>query len=83
MQMVANGYGITLVPRVAVDVEVRDDRVKLLRFSAPEPGRIIGMTWRRASTRKADFQALGALIVEALGVEALHPADRTPARHKA
>src|SRR5262249_43739650 len=27
MQMVANGYGVTLVPRVAVDVEVRDDRV--------------------------------------------------------
>ena len=35
MQMVANGYGITLVPRVAVDVEVRDERVKLLRFAEP------------------------------------------------
>ena len=32
MQMVANGYGVTLVPEVAVDVELRDDRVKLLRF---------------------------------------------------
>src|SRR2546429_103031 len=28
MQMVASGYGVTLVPEVAVDVEVRDDRVK-------------------------------------------------------
>lgn len=35
MQMVANGYGVTLLPSVAVDVEVRDDRVKLLRFSNP------------------------------------------------
>jgi LysR family hydrogen peroxide-inducible transcriptional activator len=26
MQMVANGYGITLLPSVAVDVEVRDQR---------------------------------------------------------
>ena len=34
MQMVANGYGITLLPHVAVDVEVRDKRVRLLRFTA-------------------------------------------------
>src|SRR6516225_1331243 len=39
MQMVANGYGVTLVPEVAVDVEVRDERVKLLRFAPPVPGR--------------------------------------------
>jgi len=30
MQMVANGYGITLLPRVALPVEVRDERVKVL-----------------------------------------------------
>jgi LysR family hydrogen peroxide-inducible transcriptional activator len=67
MQMVANGYGVTLVPEVAVDVEVRDERVKLLRFTAPEPGRIIGLGWRRTSPRKADFLALGQIAVEALG----------------
>ena len=67
MQMVANGYGVTLVPEVAVDVEVRDERVKLLRFSAPEPGRTIGLGWRRTSPRKADFLALGRIAVEALG----------------
>jgi LysR family hydrogen peroxide-inducible transcriptional activator len=67
MQMVANGYGVTLVPRVAVDVEVRDDRVKLLRFAAPEPGRIVGLAWRRTSPRKIDFIALGQLVTETLG----------------
>ena len=66
MQMVANGYGVTLVPEVAVDVEVRDKRVKLLRFTAPEPGRTIGLGWRRTSPRKADFLALGRIAVEAL-----------------
>jgi len=35
MQMVANGYGVTLVPEVAVGVEARDDRVKLMRFVEP------------------------------------------------
>ena len=34
MQMVANGYGVTLVPQIAVDVEVRDERVKLLALRA-------------------------------------------------
>jgi LysR family hydrogen peroxide-inducible transcriptional activator len=68
MQMVANRYGVTLVPEVALDVEVRDERVKLLRFAAPEPGRTIGLAWRRTSPRKVDFIALGQLVVEALGL---------------
>jgi LysR family transcriptional regulator, hydrogen peroxide-inducible genes activator len=66
MQMVANGFGVTLVPEVAVDVEVRDDRVKLLRFAAPEPGRTVGLAWRRTSPRKADFVTLGEIAVEVL-----------------
>ena len=68
MQMVANGYGVTLVPEVAIDVGARDERVKLLRFAAPEPGRTIGLAWRRTSPRKDDFVALGKLAVEALHV---------------
>jgi LysR family hydrogen peroxide-inducible transcriptional activator len=67
MPMVANGYGVTLVPEVAIDVEVRDERVKLLRSARPEPGRMIGLGWRRTSPRKVDFVALGQLITEALG----------------
>jgi LysR family hydrogen peroxide-inducible transcriptional activator len=69
MQMVAHGYGITLLPRVAVDVELRDERVKLLRFAEPVPGRLVGLAWRRTSPRKADFVALGQLITETLGMK--------------
>jgi len=78
MQMVANGYGITLVPKVATDVEARDRRVKLLRFAAPEPGRTIGLAWRRTSPRKADFVALGELVTEALGFGVPQVARRNP-----
>jgi LysR family hydrogen peroxide-inducible transcriptional activator len=66
MQMVANGYGVTLVPEVAIDVEVRDERVKLLRFVPPLPGRTIGMGWRHTSPRKVDFVALGQVVTETL-----------------
>jgi len=70
MQMVANGYGVTLLPQVAVDAELRDRRVKLLRFSEPEPARTVGLAWRRTSPRKKDFAALGAMIIKALGSDA-------------
>jgi LysR family hydrogen peroxide-inducible transcriptional activator len=74
-QMVANGYGVTLVPEVAVDVEVRDARIKLLRFTAPEPGRTIGLAWRRTSPRKADFFALGQIAIESLRPKMSYAAD--------
>ena len=66
MQMVANGYGVTLLPQVAVDAELRDRRVKLLRFAEPEPVRTIGLAWRRTSPRKKDFAALGKIAKSAL-----------------
>ena len=68
MQMVANGYGVTLLPEVAADAAGRDKRVKLLRFSAPEPARTIGLAWRRTSPRRKDFEALGRIVTQALGV---------------
>ena len=66
MQMVANGYGVTLLPEVAAGVEVRDSRVKLLRFVEPQPTRSIGLAWRRTSPRARDFVALGEAVSETL-----------------
>ena len=66
MQMVANGYGVTLLPQMAADAEARDRRVKLLGFVPPRPGRTIGLAWRRTSPRKADFIALAQLISKAV-----------------
>jgi LysR family hydrogen peroxide-inducible transcriptional activator len=64
MQMVANGYGVTLLPEIAANIEARDDRVKLLRFSEPGPSRIIGLAWRKTSARAHDFRALGEIVTE-------------------
>jgi LysR family hydrogen peroxide-inducible transcriptional activator len=68
MQMVANGYGITLIPQIAADVERRDGRVKFLRLENPQPGRSIGLVFRRTSPRKADFTALGEIVTQSLDV---------------
>jgi LysR family hydrogen peroxide-inducible transcriptional activator len=75
MQMVANNYGVTLLPQVAAGDNVRDSRVKLLRFAEPQPARTIGLAWRRTSPRKRDFTALGEIVVQALD-------QPTPARDK-
>lgn len=81
LQMVANGYGVTLLPEVAIDVELRDSRVKLLRFAEPQPARCIGLIWRRTSPSGGDFRAFGRIVIEALSpaqalfakVQALEP----------
>jgi LysR family transcriptional regulator, hydrogen peroxide-inducible genes activator len=72
LQMVASGYGVTLLPEVAIDVEIRDERVKLLRFVEPQPQRNIGLAWRPTSPRKADFAELGRILLKTLKREPLH-----------
>ncbi|MEL6297500.1 MAG: LysR substrate-binding domain-containing protein [Pseudomonadota bacterium] len=49
VQMVGAGFGVTLIPEMAVDVETRSAPVAVSRFRAPEPSRRIGMVWRKSS----------------------------------
>jgi LysR family transcriptional regulator, hydrogen peroxide-inducible genes activator len=63
VQMVANGYGITLLPEMAISSEIhRGGDIRLLRFPAPEPKREIGLAWRKTSPRKAEFMQFGQLL---------------------
>ncbi|MEX2528643.1 MAG: LysR substrate-binding domain-containing protein [Gemmatimonadota bacterium] len=64
LQMVAHGMGVTLLPEMAAAAEIRDDRVRLLRFQDPEPSREIGLVWRRTSPHGRRYRALGQLLVE-------------------
>jgi LysR family hydrogen peroxide-inducible transcriptional activator len=65
MQMVANGFGTTLLPAMALPVELRREMpVKLYRFRDPAPRRSIGLVWRRTSPRRADVEALGGILGE-------------------
>jgi LysR family hydrogen peroxide-inducible transcriptional activator len=76
MQMVANGYGETLIPQIAADVERRDGRIKFLRLENPQPGRTIGLAFRRTSPRKADFAALGAMVEESVELSSSKTANK-------
>jgi LysR family hydrogen peroxide-inducible transcriptional activator len=76
MQMVANGYGVTLVPEIAAELEVRDKRVMLRRFAAPEPGRTIGLARRKTSPRRRDFDALAEATKAAVLSRQIRPERR-------
>lgn len=64
LEMVAAGYGITLLPEIAADSELTDARIELHHFAPPEPKRTIGLAWRKTTARAKDFFALAHLIME-------------------
>lgn len=65
--MVAAGQGITLVPELAIPVDLAaPSKLVLVRFEPPEPCRHIGLVWRRSSIRTRDFRILGHLLKELL-----------------
>jgi LysR family transcriptional regulator, hydrogen peroxide-inducible genes activator len=66
--MVANGYGCTILPELAVPVEVGDRQgIRVVPFQRPPPVRTVGLAWRRTSPRRGEFLTFGEVIVEALG----------------
>ncbi|CAN5176942.1 hydrogen peroxide-inducible genes activator OxyR [soil metagenome] len=65
VQMVANGLGMTLLPEIAVPLESRHGDIHLMRFSDPEPQRVIGLAWRKSSPRKRHFAEFGKMITAA------------------
>ncbi len=65
VEMVSAGFGITLLPEVAVPMESRGRQMQLIRFVDPQPTRKIGLVWRATSPRKTDFQELAALVKRA------------------
>jgi LysR family hydrogen peroxide-inducible transcriptional activator len=71
VQMVANGFGVTLLPKMSLETEARRGDIQLLAFAPPEPSRKIGLAWRQSSPRKRDFEELGAAILRADGTKHL------------
>lgn len=63
-QMVAGGIGTTLLPELALEVECSAKGLVAIPFADPSPHRDVGLVWRRASSRAAEFRLLGETLVE-------------------
>ena len=63
VQMVAGGFGVTLLPRLAADAGVASGAPVTMRpFSSPVVGRAIGMAWRESSSREKEALMLVDLL---------------------
>lgn len=62
VQMVANGLGVTLLPKMAVESGVLAGTDLVTRPIADAGSRGIGLAWRPSSPRKADFRALAEVL---------------------
>jgi LysR family hydrogen peroxide-inducible transcriptional activator len=66
VQMVGAGIGVTMIPEMAVGVETQSARVACTNFQGPQPGRTIGMIWRKSTPLAAELSEI-AEVVKASG----------------
>jgi LysR family hydrogen peroxide-inducible transcriptional activator len=64
VQMVASGMGVTLLPEMAAGVLAprASSGVVAIRFTAPAPGRTIGLVWRTSSARLRELRMLAETL---------------------
>ena len=63
VQMVANGFGLTLLPLMAVPVDVpATNEVRVIPFTKPEPGRTLALAWRKTSPRADAYRELAGTL---------------------
>jgi LysR family hydrogen peroxide-inducible transcriptional activator len=86
VQMVADGAGVTLLPALAVPTEARRAQLSLRRFAEPQPGRTLGLVWRRRSPLDAALRQLAATARQVVAAAPLElpraGGRRTPARRR-
>ena len=69
VEMVANGFGITLLPEMALKKEAADKRIQLFPMKAPGPSRELALVWRSTSPYGPFFGAVADIIADAKGDE--------------
>jgi len=62
LQMVAAGIGVTLLPEMAVPMDITPDSGLVARRIAGDPSRSIALAWRQGSARKAEFRSFGQYL---------------------
>ena len=65
VQMVGGGFGVTLIPEMAVAVETRSAPVSIARFKNPKPSRTIGMIWRKTSPLAKQLMEIAEVVRDA------------------
>ncbi len=64
-QMVAGGAGVTLLPALAAPVEAEQAKLRVRRFTEPEPARTIALVWRRRSPLAESLRKVAGAMARA------------------
>lgn len=62
IQMVQAGYGITMLPEMAVKHGALPENIEIFSFKKPLPARQIGLAWRHGSARQKEFELLAEAV---------------------
>jgi LysR family hydrogen peroxide-inducible transcriptional activator len=62
VQMVAGGGGVTLLPRLALNVENRRGQLRVREFRRPAPSRTLVLAWRKGAARRRALDAVAAVL---------------------
>ncbi|HVO04350.1 MAG TPA: hydrogen peroxide-inducible genes activator [Candidatus Cybelea sp.] len=63
VEMAANGLGVTLIPKMALEAKLLKGSELVARpFAGGKPGRRVGLIWRKTSAREGEFRLLGEAI---------------------
>ncbi|MEO0394170.1 MAG: LysR substrate-binding domain-containing protein [Pseudomonadota bacterium] len=62
VQMVGAGFGVTLIPEMAVAAETNGADVAVAHFPEPQPSRTIGMIWRKTSPLAPQLDAVADIL---------------------
>jgi LysR family hydrogen peroxide-inducible transcriptional activator len=65
-QLVSLGAGVTLLPKLALQTEVRRGELVIREFGAPSPSRTIRLLWRKGSSAEKPMQLLAPLLADAV-----------------
>lgn len=67
VQMVGAGIGVTMIPEMAISVETRSAAVSCVAMEDPQPGRTIGMIWRRSSPLAEAYGEIAEVVRQSAG----------------
>ena len=62
VQMVAAGFGVTLIPEMAAEFEGRIPNISIAKFHKNPPTRKIGMVWRRNSPLQEKYLEIAQIV---------------------
>lgn len=65
LELVANGYGVTLLPAISLKRERSNPRIKTLSLAAPGATRTLRLVWRKGSPHQALFETIASVIGKA------------------